>query len=240
MAIALALTSLTLSARGNVYATNIKINGTTNSPTVFAGNNTAISYILNEPASGGVTVNILLAGTVIRSIAVAAGDPGTLRGANTVTWDGKNNAGNPVAGGDYSCSITAASTGYTVWTETTSDSNPGNQVWQPWGLAVNQNSNSFYYGRVFVANSYPGPSPSNPSDKLGFQKLNADGSPADEGIYSSGGYPWNGYASESPFRIKVGADDRFYAEDWSGNGVIMSWDQQITTNSMLNVMTDYQ
>ena len=147
LAMTLALTSLTWSARANVYATNIKVNGSTNSPTVFAGNNVTISYILNEPASAGVTINILSGGTVVRSMVVAAGNAGTLRGANTVTWDGKNNAGNPVAGGDYACSITAASTGYTVWTQTTSDANPGNQIWEPWGLAVNQNTNSFYYGR---------------------------------------------------------------------------------------------
>src|ERR1019366_1653675 len=131
LVIALALTSLTWSARANVYATNIKVNGSTNSPTGFAGNNVTIGYILNEPASAGVTVKILSGGTVVRSIAVAAGNPGTLRGANTVIWDGKNNAGNPVAGGDYACSITAAATGYSTWTQTTSDDNPGNQIWQP-------------------------------------------------------------------------------------------------------------
>ena len=241
LAIALALTSLTWSARANVYATNIKVNGSTNSPTVFAGNNVIISYILNEPASAGVTIKILSGSTVIRSLAMAAGNPGTFRGANTVTWDGKNNAGNPVAGGDYACSITAASTGYTVWTQTTSDANPGNQIWEPWGLAVNQNTNSFYYGRVFVANSYPQTTapPPFPLDPLGFHKLNADGSPAEEGMLSDGGYTWTGAPYyESPFRVKVGPDDRFYALDWSGNGVVMSWDQQITPASILNVMTD--
>src|ERR1035441_10580427 len=103
LAMALALTSATWSAHANVYATNIKINGSTNSPTVFAGNSVAISYILNEPASG-VTVNILSGITVVRSISVTAGNQGTRRGANTVTWDGKNSAGNPVAGEDFSCS----------------------------------------------------------------------------------------------------------------------------------------
>ena len=235
LAIALALTSLTWSARANIYATNIKVNGSTNSPTVFAGNNVSISYILNEPASAGVTVKILSGATVIRSMAVATGRPGALRGTNTVTWDGRNNAGNPVTGGDYSCSITAAASGYPVWTQTTSDTNLGNQVWQPWGIAVNQNTNSFYYGRVFVANAYPGT-----GDPLGFHKLNADGSPAEEGMLSDGGYAWTGAPYfESPFRIKVGADDRFYALDWSGNGVVISWDQQITPASILNVMTDF-
>src|ERR1039457_3614679 len=136
LAIALALTSLTWSAHANIYATNIKVNGSTNSPTVFAGNNVSISYILNEPASAGATINILSGSTVVRSIAVWSGDPGGMRGANTVIWDGKNNAANPVAGGASACSNTASTTGYTAWTQTTSDDNPGNQIWQSWGLAV--------------------------------------------------------------------------------------------------------
>jgi hypothetical protein len=230
-----ALTALSGSAYANVYATNIKVNGSTNSPTVFAGNNVSISYILNEPASAGVTLRILSGSTVVRSLALAAGSAGSLRGSNTVNWDGQDNAGKPVPGGDYTFSITAAATGYPLWTKITSDSNPGNQVWQPWGLAVNQNTNSFYYGRVFVANSYP-----TTGDPLGFHKLNADGSPAEEGMLSSGGYPWTGAPYyESPFRVRVGPDDRFYALDWSGNGVVMSWDQQITPASMRYVMTDY-
>jgi hypothetical protein len=237
LAIAMALTSLTWSARANVYATNIKMNGSTSSPTVFAGNNIAISYILNEPASAGVTINILSGSTVIRSIAVAAGNPGTLRGANTVTWDGKNSAGNPVAGGDYSCSVTAQSAGYTGWTKTTSDSNLGNQVWQPRGLAVNKNPNSFYYGRVYVSNSYPGPGAGtgDPRDMLGVQKLNADGSAADEGVFSTGGVAWNGRGF-GPWRLEVGSDDRLYAEDWWNYGDVYSFDQQMTAGSERYVM----
>jgi hypothetical protein len=242
LAIALALPALSGSARANVYATNIKVNGSTNSTAVLVGNDVSISYILNEPASAGVTIQIFSGTTVVRSIAVAGGNPGTLRGPNAVTWNGRDNAGNPVAGGDYTCSITAATTGYPTWAKTTSDTNSGNQVWAPWGIAVNQNTNSIYYGRVFVANSSsPEVTTTNSNDLLGFYKLNADGGPAEEGIYSSGGYTnWTGFNSESPFRVKVGADDRFYASDWDFyvNGLVMSWDQQITTNSMLNVMTD--
>jgi hypothetical protein len=233
LAIALALAALTGSARANVYATNIKVNGSTNGVSVFPGTDVSISYILNEPASAGVTLQILTGATVVRSLAVAPGDAGTFRGTNTVTWDGRDNGGNPVAGGNYYCRITAAATGYPVWTQTTFDTNAGNQVWAPWGIAVNQNTNSFYYGRVFVANST-----NVEDDALGFHKLNADGSPAEEGMFSDGGYTWTAGYSESPFRVKVGADDRFYALDLSGNGVVMSWDQQITTNSILYVVTD--
>jgi hypothetical protein len=238
LAITLALAALTGSAHANVYATNIKVDGSTNSPTISPGTNISLGYILNEPASAGVTIQIFAGSTVVRSMAVAAGNPGTLRGTNTVTWDGRNNAGNPVAGGDYSFSITAAATGYPVWTQTTSDTNSGNQVLHASGIAVNQNTNSFYYGRVFVANS-PYPPLGDPLDPLGFYKLNADGSPAEEGMLSDGGYTgWTGFANQSPFRVKVGEDDRFYALDLAGNGVVMSWDQQITTNSILYVMRD--
>ena len=237
LAIALALAALTGSAHANVYATNIKVNGSTNSPTVFPGND--VSHQLHPERAcfrRSDDPDLSSGSTVVRSMAVAAGNPGTLRGANTVTWNGRDNAGNPVAGGDYSCSITAAATGYAVWTQTTSDTNPGNQVWEPWGLAVNQNTNSFYYGRVFVANSRS-------DDK---QHGRPSGLPQAERRWQPGGGrhatatgdTLDGSHSESPFRVKVGADDRFYALDLSGNGVVMSWDQQITTNSMLYVMTD--
>ncbi|MCX6922585.1 MAG: hypothetical protein NT154_05125, partial [Verrucomicrobia bacterium] len=235
LAIALAISSLTSNARANVYATNLKLDGSTNNPSIVAGQDVSISYILNEPASAGVTIRILSGATAVRTLVLAPGNPGTSRGTNAVTWNGKDDLGADVAGGDYSFSITAASTGYSTWTPISSDTNAGNQVTRAWGIAVNQNTNSFYYGRVFVANAYPVA-----GDPLGFHKLNADGSPAEEGMLSDGGYVWNtGISSsyyESPFRVRVGADDRFYALDWSGDGVILSWDQQITTNSMLNVM----
>jgi len=234
VAIALAISSLTSNARANVYATNLKLNGSTNNPTIVAGQDLSISYILNEPASAGATIRILSGATAVRTMALAPGSAGTSRGTNTVIWNGKDDVGVDVAGGDYSFSITAAATGYSNWTQISSDTNAGNQVALAGGIAVNQNTNSFYYGRVFVANAGPVT-----GDPLGFHKLNADGTPADEGMLSDGGYAWTGDPFyDSPFKVKVGADDRFYALDWSGNGVILSWDQQITTNSMLNVMTD--
>ena len=232
---ALAMSSLTSTARANVYATDLKINGSTNDALVAPGQALSLSYILNEPATAGVTIKVLSGVTAIRTITIAGGNPGTARGLNTATWDGKSDSGSNPTAGTYGFSITAGSAGYSVWTQTTTDTNAGNLAWLPWGLAVNQNTNSFYYGRVFVANSYPGPT-TNTFDLLGFQKLNADASPADEGIFSDGGYPWAG--NFSPFRVRVGADDRFYAEDWSGNGVVMSWDQEISTNSISYVMRD--
>ena len=92
LAIALAISSLTSNARANVYATNIKLNGSTNNPTIVVGQNVSISYILNEPASAGVTIGILSGTNVVRTISVPAGNPGPTLGTNTVTWNGKNDA----------------------------------------------------------------------------------------------------------------------------------------------------
>ncbi len=235
LVLALIVSCLASSARANVYATNLRLNGSTNSPSIMTGQEVSIGYLLNEPASAGVTIRILSGTNVVRTIGLAPGNPGTSRGTNSVTWNGKDDAGVEVAGGDYSFSVKAAATGYSDWTQISSDTNAGNQVARAHGIAINQNTNSPYYGRVFVANAFPVAG----QDPLGFHKLNADASPADEGMLSDGGYPWVGYPYyASPFRVRVGADDRVYALDWSGNGVVLSWDQPITTNSMLSVMRD--
>jgi hypothetical protein len=235
LALVLAIVSLsTIAARANVYATNIKLNGTNTNANLGSGGSVNISYILNEPASAGVTIKILSGSAVVRSIAAAGGNPGTALGTNIVTWDGKNGAGANVPGGTYSVSITAASTGYTNWTKITQDTNAGNVIFQCRGLDVNKHTNSPYYGRIFVGNASIGP---NVGDLAGIYKLNADASPADEGSFADGGYSWAGDGF-SPWRIRVGPEDKLYVEHWSGNGILFSWDQQMSTNSMQSVMRD--
>src|SRR5437660_9208972 len=94
---ALALTFILListhSVRANVYATNIKLNGGTTSITTTQGAGINISYLLNDAASGGVAVNISSGTNVLRSINVAGGSAGALRGTNTVFWDTRDNSG---------------------------------------------------------------------------------------------------------------------------------------------------
>ncbi len=142
MAIGLAISFLTPSARANVYATSLKLNGSTNDPTIGAGEEVSISYILNEPASAGVTIRILSGTTAVRTITITAGNPGTTQGTNTVIWNGKDNGGSDAAGGDYYFSVTAAAAGYSDWTQISSDTNAANQVAESQGIAVNQNTNS--------------------------------------------------------------------------------------------------
>src|SRR6266446_5612669 len=222
--------------RANVYATNIRLNGATTNLTLGSGSNVVISYILNEPATAGVIIQISSGTSTVRTFTFTNDNPGTARGTNIVLWNIKDNNSNNVAGGTYSVSITAAATGYSQWTQISEDGKAGNGVWEPTGIAVNSNTNSPYYGRVFVANAVEGPG-SDPAVLVGIQKLNADGSPADEGGFSDGGWPWAGDGF-SPWKIEVSPDDQVYISDLASNGIVLRFDQTLSTNSRVLVLRE--
>jgi hypothetical protein len=221
------------SARANVYATNLKINGGMTNLTVAQGGGVTLSYILNEPASAGVTIKVLSGSTAVRTISLASGSAGTTRGLNTYTWNGKDDSGRDVGAGAYAFSITAASGGYPGWTKISDDENPGNYVWESRGIAVDRNATSPYYGRVFVGNSYAH-STATYGDRLGVQKLNADGSYADEGGFSDGGIAWRG-GYYAPWKIRVSDDDFVYVMDWYDAGDIYRFDGALSSSSALHV-----
>jgi hypothetical protein len=215
--------------RANVYATNIRLNGGTNNVAITGS--VSISYILNEPATAGVRIDISSGTNIVRSLILSNGVPGTLLGSNSVSWDGKDGTGASVPLGTYSISITAAAAGYGGWTQISNDSNPNKYVYSPGGIAVNRNTNSLYYGRVIVANAYEGINPQfNEGDRLGLQKWNADGSAADEGGFSAGGWAWS-----LPWKVEIGSDDRVYVSD-QDEGVLLSFDEILATNSLRLVL----
>ncbi len=215
-------------ADANVYATAIRLQGSATNAYSTQGSAVTISYILNEPASI-VTIEIFSGTNVIRTFDVTSTN-GISRGHNTVIWDGNDDGSVPVTNGVYSVQITAKSNGYLDWTQITDDSQPGCFVWEPRAIAVNCNSNSPFYGRIFVGNSHANPSRSTePGDHVGVLKLNADASAAEEGEFSDGGYPWAGDFF-SPWKIEVSADDKVYVNDWTGNGIVIAFDQLISTN----------
>ncbi len=234
------------SARANVYATNIKLHApanpapglgvlTTTPAVLVPGSSLQIDYVLNEDATAGVTVEVLAGSNTVRQIVLPLGSSGTLRGTNSVLWDGTSDAGTNVPLGLYSLRITAASAGYAGWTQTSDDNNPGSYVFAPRGIAVDRNPNSPYYGRVFVANGQLGIDPTVPGNLLGVLKLNADGSPAEEGVFSDGGWAWAGNEF-SPWKIAVSDDDDVYVSDLSSNGLVLRFDQTLSTNSQLLVL----
>jgi hypothetical protein len=223
-------------AQANVYATNIRFNGGLTNVTLTT--NVTISYTLNEPASAGLVLEIKSGLNTLRTFTFTNDQPGALRGTNVVVWNGRDNASNVVPVGPYSVRITARSAGYNEWKQITDDNNVGNAVWEGRGIAVDQNPASPYYGRVFVANAYQGPNTNaNISDRIGILKLNADGSPAAEGSFSTGGWTWSG-EYVSPWKIEVGQDDRVYVNDWIGSGVVLSFDPTISAASRRVVLRD--
>jgi|ERR1035437_1706032 hypothetical protein len=232
LALGLALASYAPSAHANVYASNIKINGVlTGSASVAQGSGASISYILNEPASLGLEIQIFSGGTAIRTIVIAGGLSGTSQGLNTVAWDGKDDTTANVPPGNYSVVITAASAGYLDWTQIINNANT--KVYWPSGVAVDTSTNSPYYGRVMVANGVTtalnvAPHP------VGIVKFNADGSEADEGQSTPPStFRTDAFLSDSCRQIKYGTDDRIYFFDWVGYGRVWACDMQMTTSQML-------
>jgi hypothetical protein len=214
------------SVRANVYATDIRVNGSQNAGVVVPGAPAAISYILNDEASAGVTVRVWSGTNPVHTFTAPGGSPGTQLGLNTVAWGGTNDlTGTRVQPGVYTVSITAASEGYEAWTNIIDYSTNGDAPGLT-GIDVNRNTNSPYYGRVFVGCAIPA---------YTILKCNADGSPADEGGSSNGGLSWGagtGLGGEyfSPWKIAIGANDKVYINDYSGFGVVYAFDELISTN----------
>lgn len=232
----------TLSARANVYATDIKINGSSSTITNAAFFPVTISYRLNQAATLGVTVGIWQATTEVATIS-----GGTSMGLNSVQWTSTTSGAGP-----YSVTVTASaadlSGGTTAWTQISVDTNAGNYAFFPNGMAVDNNTNSPYYGRVVVGCSAEGgKNPVTGSNILdGIYKMNADGSFADEGGFGYGGYSEDDFGDTSvepgempsasgvvPLRLRIGDDDRIYMLDFSNEGAILAFDMLVTTNQIV-------
>lgn len=233
----LLLSSLPRSAGANVYATDVRILGSTpgtdTSATVYVPSDNAmfISYRLNEPATAGVMVEILSGTNVVRAFTNAPGSAGTSRGENSLIWDVRNELGEIVPFGFYTVQITAAATGHAGWTQISDDFNAGNYVYQPRSIAVNRNASSPYYGRVYVANGQTGFNPDDePGDRFGIQMLNADCSRLPmEGV--SGGGWFLDENSSLPWKIEVADDDHVYINDRFDRGLVLRFDQNLSAAS---------
>jgi hypothetical protein len=242
LAIVAAFAGFPSRVQANVYATNIKLNGGFTNAVAGQGTNVIISYLLNEQATAGATVELRLGSTVIRTISLTNGAVGTLQGTNSVIWDVRNDVGQPAPGGTYIVTVKPSTSGYTNWTQISSDTNIANQIYEGRGIAVNKNTNSTYYGRIFVGNATDGPNADiDPLDRIGFHKINADATFAAEGATSDGGYDWSHgdfNQVESPWKLEIGNDDRLYANDfYILPGLVLSFDQIITSSSLRMVLT---
>ncbi len=241
LCIAAGIILATPSARGNVYATDIKLNASLSNITTAASTPVTITYRLNQPATSGVTIGIWQGTTQVATIIGGAN-----MGLNTVVWGLTNNSGAALTSGTYSFNVTAAAEGFTNWQQISVDGNAGNYAFYANGIAVDNNADSPYYGRVVLGCSAPGGT--NPvSGEIimdGIYKMNADGSFADEGGFGFGGYtnddggnPGTGempsMSGVVPWKLRIGADDRIYMLDFSDEGAIVAFDMQVTTNQVV-------
>jgi len=230
-AFGLALLWATPSARANVYATNIKLNGNLTASTVGAGSGVplTITFRLNQAATYGTVINILSSGTPVRTLTIASGSQGTLQGLNTVVWDGNDGSGNPITTGTYTISITAAAADLGAWTQISTSASTAPAFY---AVAVNDNPSSPYYGRVFAGNKNGG------SSICGIRKMNNDLSDADEGGLGKCNFAWNndGY---NPFGLKYAPNDQLYFFDWEGSGDIYVTDNTCSTNKHVLTSANY-
>jgi len=235
LVLVLAAPLLATSARANIYVTDLKLNGS--EPLAIAAGFSAINitYILNEPATLGVTINIAFGTNLIRTLTAAPGAQGASFGHNSVPWDGNDSTGLPAPSGSYVISVIAAANGHTNWAQISQDANAGNYVFDPRGLALNNYSNSPYYGRIFLGNAGTGPhSATVPGDQITILKLNADGTFADEGSNGDGGYVMTDLGDNSvPQKMRVAADDRLYMMDLSSYSQLVAFDMLLSTNEVV-------
>ncbi len=178
-------------AWANVYASGLNKTG-----------DKTLSYVLNENASAGVSVQVWeTGGGVVYSENLGSQN----KGAHSWTWNGTGGKG----GKSYTVKVVASSSGYSAWTKTSTDGGLTN-FFAPKGVAVNQNQNSQYFGRVYVSNGAAGTSTRATQD--GIYMLNADLSDAigQGNTAKAGGMTWSTATANTPYRIEVGPDNKVY------------------------------
>jgi len=167
--VALALALSFNRAEANTYASDVRI--------VFSGNfNTGpaqINFVLNDSAVT-VVVRVKQGATVVRTINAGP----RRRGANSVSWDGKNDGGANAPTGAYSVEITTTGPNYTAWTQVFDSGDIG--IFTR-GVDVNRDPAHRDFGYMYAASNGGSPVP-----PRGIWRLRADGAPA--GGDTLGGY----------------------------------------------------
>ncbi len=197
--------------------------------TGLANTGSTITFRLNEAAD-----NV----KIISSSGAVTNDLG-------VRPKGLNTANLPISG-VYKVQVTKASgPGWMqgVVNQISDDTNQFVKFTNERGLAINRNTNSPYFGRIYVSISLSGTVTSN--------QFNLGGRTVADGIYVlntdqtdalgqgdaplTGGLKFDffGANSESPGYLCIGGDDRLYISDWSDiNGGLWVTDANVATNSV--------
>ena len=214
LAVALAVGSFAIKVTARPYATCLTNSGS------------SISFRLNESAD-----NV----KIVSGAGAVTNDLGPLPQGLTVA--------NLTIAGVFKVQVTKSSgPGYLqgVVNQISDDTNNFVKFANQRGVAINKNTNSPYFGRIYVSVSAPGTSAGRAVGD-GIYVLNADqtdalgqgDAPLTGGV--NGGLGFDAFVanSESPGRIVVGPDDNLYITDWSDpHGGLYVTDPNVATNAV--------
>jgi hypothetical protein len=189
----------------------------------ISNNAGTVSFVLNESAD---SVSVLLDA-----------------GASTLDLGALNKGRHSFSlGGATSFQIVVRKIAAANWALISDDSNPLLLFNSPRGVAVNLNTNSPAFGRIYVANSAVAATGRPTGD--GLYLLNADQSDAlgRADAVSTAGIVFTSGAQQAstPWHMEVGPDDFLYIADFSTNtGTIYRTDADVSAGSGVNIFTHY-
>lgn len=210
--------------KANVYASSVTVTYSGTFPAT-------ISYNLNQDATEVViTIKDNSDGSVVQTITIAGGDPGTLVGFNDVEWDGTLAAGGSATSGVYTIEIKASDdTGSSGYELLSFDTGPDSWYWSSSGVASNNNNGSFYFGTAYVTERTGGTSGNEGGietarglylhDSFGRYRGFQQSSAFATGNTGGSGIDWStGFSDEgSPWGVTVGPDDQVYVFSLASN-----------------------
>lgn len=201
------LSAMASAAFANVFASQLtQTNPGTGSYT--------LAYRLNEPADS-VTVNIkgpAPSTTVIKTISAGA----QTTGSKSVIWDGTDNALASAPAGTYTWEVVASCTaGHSAFEIISPDASVATKFYTPYGVDINGDQTSPYFGTVYVSNGQVGTT----SYGIGPHRNTPDGiyiltSDLEEITTAcAGGVTWG--AGSSPRRCRLDLAGNLFISDFS-------------------------
>lgn len=184
--------------KANIYASALKVDN--------SDGNHKLKFTLNENASI-VDINIIKDNTIVKVI--PAGALG--KGNHTI-----NANFDDLQAGNYTWSVTTTAESIDRPLKLTDNANVLMQFNYPYGVAVDNNLDSPFFGRVYISEAAAGTLPGR-STQDGIYILDAaltDVTGQGSTPYS-GGVAWVTNSNSSPFRLSVGEDGNVFICDWS-------------------------
>ena len=175
-----------------------------------SGSTYTFSYRLNEDATD-VTLQLLYEGAVIQQKpfgAQAKGEQSLSIDSAEILWPERHNDDH------LTWAVKATAEPINAISKLSNDDTPF-QFYRPFGVAVDNNPESEYFGRVYVTNTKTGTCSAGRTTANGLFAFDAGLNVLNTTAYT-GGVAWNNSSNgNSPFRLNVAPDGRVFLCDWS-------------------------